>query len=260
MKRFAYSAVTGMLIGGIAAVVPASAQSMDYGTGAGPGIEFELGGGAKVQPRYEGSSDFIVSPLPLIRLERLTLSNGFQIGGGDGLGFSVSPSFGVRGARKAEDTPALAPLADVDTAFEFGFGAAFEADYVRLHANLRRGFGGHDGWVGEAGIDLIARPAEGLRVYAGPRISYADAEYMGTYFSVPAGTAGFAAFDADGGIKSYGVEVGARYDFNASWAVEGVATYDRLINDAGDSPITAIGSHDQYTFGLGIVRKFRIDF
>ena len=260
MKRFASTTLACALAGGVAFVMPASAQASDFGSTNRPGIEFEVGGGVKIQPRFEGASEYIVGPLPLISFGRLTLSNGFEIGGGDGRGFSVSPSFNFRGERKAADTPALAPLADVDWAVELGLGAAYETENFRVHANIRRGINGHEGWVGEAGVDLIARPADGVRLYAGPRISYADNAYMDTYFSVPAGTAGFSAFDAEGGVKSWGFEAGARYDFAANWAVEGSATYDRLTGDAGKSPVTAVGSRDQYTFSLGLVRKFRIDF
>ena len=44
-----------------------------------------------------------------------------------------------------------------------------------------------------------------------------------------------------------GVEVGARYLFNERWGVEGAVGYERLIDDAADSPITAQGSADQYS-------------
>lgn len=244
----------------LASVGPVAAQDQ-HGFNP-PGIEGEVGIGVAVVPRYEGASDFVVNPWPLVRIERLTLGNGFQIGGSGGNGgFSLGPSLKMRGARKAADTPALAGLTDIDRAFEFGLKASYETVGTRMHASIRRGFGGHHGWVGEAGFDFLARPAADLTLYAGPRVTYADNEYMDTYFSVPAGGAGgFSGFDADGGFKSLGVEVGARRDFGAAWALEGVATYDRLIGDAGASPITAVGTRDQFGVRAGVVRKFRIDF
>ena len=36
--------------------------------------------------------------------------------------------------------------------------------------------------------------------------------------------------------------LGARYLFNERWGVEGSASWDRLLNDAADSPITEQGS------------------
>lgn len=243
----------------MATAMPALAQ--DYSGSAAPGIEGEIGIGVSVTPRYEGSSDFVVNPLPLIRIDRLTFSNGFQIGGGAGTGFSVGPSFNIRAPREAADTPALTGLADVDRAYEVGIEARYVATGMRVHGNLRRGFGGHEGWVGEAGLDFLAQPSAELTVHAGPRVSYADNAYMDTYFSVPAGGAGgFAEFDADGGFKSIGAEIGARRDFGSAWALEGAATYDRLIGDAGASPITGVGTRDQFGVRAGIVRKFRFDF
>lgn len=252
MFKHVSGACAALVLAMFAAAAPGLAQER-------PGIDLELGGGGQFAPRYEGASQILVTPYPIVRIKRLTLPNGFQLGGRKG-GVSIGPSFAVRGERTAADTPALTGLADVDLAIEFGLEAGYEADHFRLHASLRRGFGGHEGWTGEAGADVVVRPRPGLKVHAGPRLSYADAAYVDTYFSVPAGTAGFAAFDADAGIKSWGVETGVRYDVSAGWAVEGLAAYERLTGDAGASPVTALGSRDQYRFRLGLVRKLRIDF
>ncbi len=228
-----------------------------------PGIEFELGGGGAVAPRYEGSSDYLLSPYPTFRLKRLTFSNGFQIGGGDGMGLSFYPSFAYRGARKAADTLALTGLADVDAAVELGLGASYTTPGFRVFSEIRRGVTGHDGFVGEIGADLIMRPADKLTLSAGPRASFADGAYMDTYFSVTAAEAvasGLPQFDAGPGFKSVGAEAKLRYDFAPNWAVESSASYNRLIGDASNSPVTGIGSRDQYGFRLGLVRSFRIDF
>ncbi len=241
-------------------LVSAPALAQDYGGANTPGIEGEIGIGVSVAPRYEGSSDFTVNPVPMVRIDRFTISNGFSLGGGPDTGFSVGPSFNIRSPREADDTPALTGLDDIDRAFEIGVEARYRAPGMRVHGNLRRGFGGHEGWVGEAGLDFLAQPSPDLTVHVGPRVSYADNEYMDTYFSVPAGTPGFATFNADGGFKSVGAEIGARQDFGVNWALEGTATYDRLIGDAASSPITGIGTRDQFGVRAGIVRKFRIDF
>jgi len=228
-----------------------------------PGIEFELGAGGQVAPRYEGASDYLFSPFPTFRLQRLTLPNGFQIGGGDGMGLSFYPSFGFRGARKAADSPALAGLDDVDTALELGAGVAYTTARAKLFGEVRRGFGGHEGYVGEIGADFFMYPADRLSLSVGPRVSFADAEYMNTYFGVSgaeANASGLSAFDAGAGIKSVGAEAGARYEIAADWAIEGTAAYSRLTGDAASSPVTGVGSRNQFSFRLGAVRKFRFDF
>ncbi len=230
---------------------------------AAPGVEFELGLGGTVAPRYEGSDSYLLSPWPIVRLKRLTLPNGFQIGGGDGMGFSVKPSFRFLSERNAADVPALTGLNPVDAAFELGAGVSYTTQNWQVFFDLRHGVTGHDGFVGEFGGDLIARPIEGLKVYAGPRASFADSDYMNTYFGVTGAesiASGLPAFAADGGFKSVGVEVGARYDFNPLWAVEGTASYAKLIGDAGNSPVTALGSDNQFTVRLGLIRSFKVDF
>jgi outer membrane protein len=228
-----------------------------------PGIDFELGAGANFQARYEGSDSYGVGPWPIFRLKGLTFANGFSIGGGDGTGLSLKPSFRYIGSRKSADFPELTGLNDVDAAFELGIGARYATEQWRVFADLRAGLGGHNGIVGEIGADAIVRPLPELAVWAGPRLSFANAEYMNTYFGVTAAeslSSGLAGFDAGGGIKSAGAEIGMRYDFNKLWALEGSASYAKLIGDAGDSPITALGDADQYGFKLGLVRSFRVDF
>ena len=228
-----------------------------------PGIEFEIGVGGQIAPRYEGASDYLISPFPTFRLQRLTLPNGFQIGGGDGMGLSFYPSFGFRGARKSTDTPVLNGLDDVDKAIELGAGVSYTTWRGKIFGEVRRGFGGHEGYVGEIGAEASFHPTDTLTLSGGPRVSFADAEYMDTYFGVSAAetkTSGLSAFDAGAGFKSVGIATSARYEITSNWAIEAEAAYDRLIGDAAASPVTGAGSRDQFSFRLGAVRKFKLDF
>lgn len=246
-----------------AAIVVAIAQASPAAANDAPGIEFEVGGGGTVAPRYEGSSDYLLSPYPTFRLKRLTFSNGFQIGGGDGMGLSFYPSFGFQGARKAADTPALAGLNDVGAAVELGAGVSYTAPGFKVFGEVRRGVTGHDGYVGEIGADLVARPTNRLTVSAGPRASFAGNGYMDTYFGVSAAESARSVlprFDPGSGFKSVGLEASARYDMSDNWSVESSAGYNRLIGDAADSPVTGLGSRDQFTARIGLVRHFRLDF
>ena len=76
---------------------------------------------------------------------------------------------------------------------------------------------------------------------------------------VGAGYAG-GAFDAGGGLLSAGVELGATYQINDDWGVEGALTWDRLAGDAADSPIVATGDRDQYSVRIGLTRRITLDF
>lgn len=244
--------------------VAATASPLSAAAQEAPGVEFELGAGVLTQPQFEGSKDYLVSAYPTFRFKRLTFTNGFQLGGGDGLGFSAYPSFRIVGERDPADNANLVGLDVVDTAVELGLGASYTTTYASAFVQVRKGVTGHDGIVAEFGADAVLRPRDDVTVKIGPRLSFADDSYMDTYFGVSAAEAAassFGAYDPSGGFKSAGVEANIRYDFAENWAVEGTAGWDRLIGDAADSPIvTMAGSKDQFRVGVGVVRKFRIDF
>ena len=117
--------------------------------------------------------------------------------------------------------------------------------------------------MGEVGAVGIAYPIEGLTVTLGPRLSFGTDNFAQTYFGVSdqeSADSGLPAFDAKGGLLGAGMELGARYRFNERWGVEGAASWNRLVNDASDSPVTDTGSADQYELRLGITRSISLDF
>ena len=228
-----------------------------------PGIEFELGAAVSTQPSYEGSDRYTISGVPMVRFGYLQLPNGFQLGGGDGMGFGFAPSFRFLSERKAADDIKLTGLNDIDSAFELGAGISYTWTNARIFGDLRYGVTGHNGIVGEVGADLIARPTSELTLSVGPRASFADEKYNQTYFGVSpteSVAASVAAYNAGAGFKSVGVEANMRYEFAQNWAAEASVGYNRLIGDAGSSPVTALGSRDQFTGKVGLLRKFSIDF
>jgi outer membrane protein len=127
---------------------------------------------------------------------------------------------------------------------------------------LRRGFGGHEGLVGETGIDVVAPLRPDLTLSAGPRLTFAGEDYMDTYFGVTpaqAARSGLPAYQADAGLKSVGVEGKLRYEFATDWAVTAKGGYFRLVGDAADSPIVELGDRNQFSAGLALSRRFSLD-
>lgn len=224
-------------------------------------IVLEVGGGAQLRPAYEGASDYEASPWPIVKLHYLWLP-GFGVVKSEkerAEGFTIGPSFRYVSERDSADHAALTGLDNVDAAFELGGRIAYTFGFLRVHANLRQGFGGHDGLVGEAGLDLVAFPDSRTEIGVGPRLSYADADYMRTYFGVtPAEsvTSGLAAFDPGGGIKGAGAEFVARYALTPVWALSGSFSWERFVGDAADSPIVQTGDIDQFTARLGVSYRF----
>jgi outer membrane scaffolding protein for murein synthesis (MipA/OmpV family) len=181
-----------------------------------------------------------------------------EFGGEKKYGFSFFPSFKVRGERSSSSFAELQGLPDVDRAIELGVGLQYEQADYRVFVEGRRGFSGHNGWNGEAGIDFKLATNTGWDFAVGPRISFADDRYSETYFSVETPTARLAAFDADSGIKSYGVAGSARYQITSQLAWENSLEYARLVGSAAKSPITQ--TRDQFTFRSGISYRFQIGY
>ncbi|MBP0617532.1 MipA/OmpV family protein [Jiella mangrovi] len=243
------------------APAPVQPAAIDYG---GDDFVFELGIEGVVEPEFLGSDDYRVLPSAIFSVEYLNLPGIGSFGGPDGRGFSIGPSFNVVGERKADDHPELSGLNDVDTTYEVGLKASYEWEYAEVYGAARYAFGGADGFVGDAGANLIARPTETITLKLGPTVSFASSDYMESYFSVSPGESlasggKFAAYDAGGGFKSVGVAASARYEFTPDWFLNADASWDRLVGDAADSPIVKAGSKDQYSFTLGISKRFSLD-
>lgn len=222
-------------------------------------LRFELGGGVTVAPSFEGSSRYEATPSFTFRLKELKWQN-IDIGGDEVGGFSIAPSFRYLNERNASDDPILAGIEDIDASLELGLRASYEWQNARIFAQARYGVTGHNGLVGEAGADIILRPDEQLTFSIGPRISFGNTEYNDTFFSVPTTALNLQAFEAEGGLKSAGVESAIRYDFSDTWAIESSVEWSRLVGDAAASPIVQAGERDQIIAKFGIIRKFDLQF
>jgi outer membrane scaffolding protein for murein synthesis (MipA/OmpV family) len=262
---------------GLAAAQPAGSPAPErprLTTGVGgifdatdPDIVMTVRGGVEVGPAYFGSDEYELGPDAAARLDYIRFPNGFEFGSGRTVGFRTG--WGLRGTvryigeRDSSDHEEIEGLDDVDWSFEAGLGLGYEQRNYRVFTDVRYGFIGHNAWTGDVGADGIAYPMDGLTLTLGPRLGFGDSRFANTYFGVSEAESvrsDLAPFEAEGGLLSAGVELGARYLFNERWGVEGGASWDRLLNDAADSPITEEGSADQYRVRLGITRSISLDF
>lgn len=227
------------------------------------GIAFTFGLGAESTPGYFGSDSAVTGPAVSFSLDRFRWGS-IGIGEGpeqDGLGFTGS--FRFIGERSAEDFEELRPYETIDPALEMGGGLTFTTPGTESYAVVRRGIGGHEGYVAELGGDLIFYPSKAVTLRAGPRLLAGDDTFAQTYFgenfleseAVPLAGGGFAA---GGGVLSRGVEIVADYDVTADWGITGTLRYDELLNDAANSPITQ--SKDQVTASIVVTRDFSFGF
>jgi outer membrane scaffolding protein for murein synthesis (MipA/OmpV family) len=228
-----------------------------------------FGIGPQIVPSYPGSDEYELAPLFGGHVRR----PGQPIparGPDDGFGFSltgrggpveIGPMIQFQGERENKDVGA--PVGEIDFAFEPGVFANFNiSDNFRVRVEGRRGFGGHEGWVGDVGADFFVRGGTETVFSIGPRVRLADSEWMRTYFGVTpaaAAAAGIPAYTPDGGVKALGLVSGITHQISPSFGVYAYAGYERLVGDAADSPIvTRFGSQDQFSGGVALYYSFRM--
>ena len=252
-----------------AALIGAAALALLAGTPAAAQRVVTLGIGAQTYPQYPGADTYGIAPLPIIGLRRpddpIAFSSGDDSAGLALLRYDSVINFGpvvhLQNKRQEEDVGAA--VGDVPFTVEVGgFVSINPSRNFRLRAELRRGVGGHDGWVGSAGADIIFRDDRNYIFAIGPRVRWADNRYNDAYFGVTpavAAATGLATLDLDGGIYAVGGVANLTYRLGRNWGVQGYAGYDRLVRDAADSPIVRnFGSRDQFSGGAGLWIEFTV--
>ena len=175
---------------------------------------------------------------------------------------SSIPRSSIIGERKASDDNSLQGTKEIDWAFEAGVGGGFRYDWFRAYATIRQGFNGYSGQTGEIGADVILPIGPRFEVAFGPRTSWGSDGYMETYFGVTPSEASkgiLTAYKADAGFKTAGLAATANYWLTDKTRLQVRGSWNRLIGDAGDSPIVKYGSRDQWMVGIGISHKFSFD-
>lgn len=253
----------------LSCAVPAAAQPPQS-----EGWSLALGGGSLFAPSYEGDDDYRLSLLPNIKV---TYGDRFFASVQDGVGYNVisserlrvGPIARVRFSRQedgdqafaisGERTTDLVGLGDVATTAELGGFIEYDFGAISAEFELRQGVNGHEGLVAEAGLSYGARSfalGPPLIFSFGPRVKFADSNYNSAYFDVtPAQSlaSGLPAYDAGGGLHSYGVGATVILPLTRDNSISAVmiAGYDRLTGDVGDAPLVRLrGSRNQGVVGL----------
>ena len=224
----------------------------------------------QVMPRFPGSDKFTGIPYPSINLRRAGEPPRFAAPDD---GFSISlyeeipelrfgPVVRGQGGRYYSDDRRLTGLRKINWSVEPGvFVEYFPVSFIRARVELRYALNGAEGLVGNAGIDFI-KPVDRFTFSLGPRLSFGDANYVRRYFGVsPAEAAANvaipSAYRPGADVTLAGVLGAVSYQWNDTWGTTVYGGYNRLIGDAGRSPIPRlIGSRDQWTFGASVSYSF----
>jgi outer membrane scaffolding protein for murein synthesis (MipA/OmpV family) len=229
--------------------------------------EFSIGGGIGVAPDYEGSSDYEVVPIPagsakfdngmFVKLLGLNLranlipSDFWRLG----------PVYNYRAERDNVDDNRVDRMREVSDANEFGIFGGIEWENWYVFLDLLGDTGdAYDGYYGtlKGGYNWIIDNEWALSI--GGHTTYADDDYMQTYFGVnnrDSARSGLDKYDADSGIKDVGLDLGVNWAFASNWDLRGLARYSKLVGDADDdSPVVDQGSENQFFTGVLVLFKF----
>ena len=229
-----------------------------------------IGVEGRVLPKFEGANNSMLRPFPILRVRRAdepdqfrSARDGFSIALLDAGQFKLGPVAKLRFNRKESDDSALRGLGDINWAVEVGaFAEYWPVEWLRTRAEVRQGFGGHHGVVSDIMADVVYRATPQLTLSGGPRLTVGTAASVSPYFSITpaqAALSGLPVYDARGGLRSYGAGTQATYAFTPQWAGTVFLEYERLADDAGNSPLVLQrGSRDQLQVGAGVTYSFNV--
>jgi MipA family protein len=274
--------------------IPASAQE----TGTPPqapeiasdtifdGDWITLGIGAGLSPSYDGSDDYVLSPLPFLQGSLLGVDITPRPAGvaldfvadGDGpvaFDLGIAAKLNRNRADQIED-PVVLAYGELETAIEVGptVGIVFPRllnpfDSLTIGTDVLWDVNGaHGGMLVNPSVNYFTPVSRGAAVGLALSARYVDDAFADYYYSVPVAPAALAAgdrlpvFDAEGGFDKLGANLLLALDFdgdvtNGGFAAFAIGGYSKMIGDAADSPFTRIrGATDQWFLGAGLGYTF----
>lgn len=233
-------------------------------------MRVQVGTGPQWQPWYPGDDQWRLSPW--FSLSRTRGDTPFAFGApddGTNLTFlrrgTTEFAVAVRREGRRRDGDLYPNLPGVGRTLELGGSVeTWAGDAVRFRGDLRKGLGGHKGWVSQIGADYVRRDGDKWILSLGPRVLLGDARYQRAWFGVDeraAALTGLPVYTPNAGLRSVAATGSWSFEVSKHWGVEGQLTYERLVADAYRSPImqdwnsrnqiqVAIGLH--YTFSVKV--------
>jgi len=227
--------------------------------------KFRLGAGVGFAPDYEGSEDYQAVPLLTGKAEK---NNYYAELIGTKLRGNVVPSdmwragpqLDYRFKRNNVDNDRVDDLRTVDEAWELG---AFGGFTIKNSSDKRYSIGadldvskdvasGHSGWLIGLNAKYSMPLSDEFQFTFGAGGTWADNNYMDEYFSIDSDNAarsGLREFSADSGLKDIGGNLRLDWKFYGGWSASFLASIDRLLGDAEDSPI--VDDEGSATQGFG---------
>lgn len=251
------------------ACVANSALAEEAARDRGP-WQVTLGAGVMSRPEYPGSDSQETRALPLlnVRYKRFFLGGAPGSGSPGGLGMylyedetwslGAVASRDVTEPREESDDARLRGLGDIDPTTRAGLFANYRVGWLSLSASAFSDVGGNEqGTVANFDAKATYRPLPRLQLSAGPGVTWANEEYMRTFFGISpeqADRSAFAPYEVSSGISLVRFSFGAQYQLTRHWGLGANVTAARLQGDASDSPI--VEDENQNSYALFFMYRF----
>jgi outer membrane protein len=226
-----------------------------------------LGLGAATTPDYEGSEDYQLVPVVMLKAESPS-GQYFEFLGTTARAnlvpsamWGAGPMLRYRGPRDNVENNRVDRMKDIDDAWEFGAFGKIVYDRIfgkaELVYDLADAYGGYL-FTLTGGYRAPINPS--LVLTGTLSTTYADKDYMDTYFGVSTGDSirsGLDFYSADAGFKDIALTGICQYVFLPKWSLMGALRYMRLLGDAEDSPVVDDeGDENQFSGGILVFYKF----
>ncbi len=231
-----------------------------------------VGLGVAMIPDYIGSDDYKVVPLPFVKYTLRDSERYIKLAGPE-LSFNVlnlpnfyfGPLIRYYGSRDHDiEDEVVKKMKEIDSGLAAGAFLSYEIKGVNPRNRLNLTFkfltdvsSEFSGYLVDFDATLWRKVAEKWDVFVGVGTTYADGNYMDTYFGVNNNNRGSTTrselpnFTAESGIRDGRFQAGGIWYFNENWLFGGLVRYQRLLGDAEDSPVVdRRGDPNQVAVGL----------
>lgn len=282
--------IAALALGGLVAN-PAMAQDAGETDTAAPAYEatvfdgdwISIGAGAFYGPSYDGSDDYVISPIPIVQGSVAGIGIDPRPGGlaldfipdaDGGISFDAGIAARINGDRASQIKDPVVKLAgELDTAIEVGPtvgvglpGLLNPFDSLSFTVDARWDVAGaHKGMIVAPSVTYFTPLSRALVASLSLSANHVDSDYADYYFSVSPAQAlatGLPLFNADSGFKDIGLTLFTGYDLdgdatNGGLALVLIGGYSRMLGDAKRTPYTSLrGNADQWRIGGGVGYTF----
>lgn len=247
---------------------------------------FTIGAGAVLNPSYDGSDDYVISPVPLLQgsLGGVSITPrpagvalDFIPDGDNGVNFNLGVAARINRNRASRiEDPVVRAYGELDTAIEVGptVGLSFPAvlnpyDSLTVTTDVLWDVAGaHKGMTINPSVTYFTPVSQGAAISFSLNARHVDDDYANYYYTVSTAPAAVAAadrlplFQAKGGFDKVGATMLVGVDFDGDLRNGGLAGfvlggYSRMLGDGADTPFTSIrGSESQWLIGAGLGYTF----